>query len=224
MTGTDVASLVEAVRGGDREAFAPLYREHVGAVHLAVRDHLHDPERIADAVQETFARALASLHKLRDPGRFRPWLLAIARHTAVDIRRNQNRISLDELDETDLTTQDADDPAELAALRDLAGVVNGLVIGLSQRDAIALSLVTLGFDVADIAAALQVKKGAAKVVLHRARRRLRAALVLQLLSSGAATRCPDLASIVERGGTAAGARHAESCTFCEETVRHAIHG
>lgn len=224
MTDTDVGSLVHAVRAGNREAFEPLYRENVRAVQLAVRDQLRDPERIADAVQETFARALASLDKLRDPERFRPWLLSIARHTAVDFRRHQNRVVLDELTDVDIPTPDGSDPAELAALRDTASLVRGLVIGLSQRDAVALSLVTLGFDVADVAAALHIKHGAAKVVLHRARRRLRAALVLQLLSSGAATRCPELAVIVTRAGTPAAARHAETCPLCEEAARRAVYG
>ncbi|WP_020577704.1 RNA polymerase sigma factor [Actinopolymorpha alba] len=224
MTEASVASLVHAVRAGNREAFEPLYRIHVGAVQLAVRDHLRDPDRVADAVQETFARALASLDKLRDPERFRPWLLSIARHTAVDFRRNLSRITEDELDEVDVATPDNNDPAELAALRDVAAVVNGLVVGLSQRDAVALNLVTLGFEVADVAAALGIKHGAAKVVLHRARRRLRAALVLQLLSGGADTRCRELATIVEREGTTAAARHAESCSVCEESVRRALYG
>jgi RNA polymerase sigma-70 factor (ECF subfamily) len=160
VTDTDVASLVQAVRAGDREAFAPLYREHVRAVQLAVRDQVRDPERMADAVQETFARALASLDKLRDPERFRPWLLSIARHTAVDFRRHHNRFLVDELTDLDIATPSASDPAELAALRDMAGVVSGLVIGLSRRDAVALSLVTLGFEIADIAAALQIKPAA----------------------------------------------------------------
>jgi RNA polymerase sigma factor (sigma-70 family) len=223
VTDTDVVSLVLAVRAGDREAFAPLYRENVRAVQLAVRDQLRDPERVADAVQETFARALASLDKLRDPERFRSWLLSIARHTAVDFRRHQNRVAVDELTEVDVATADGSDPAELAALHDIAGLVNGLVIGLSQRDAVALSLVTLGFEVADVAATLGIKHGAAKVVLHRARRRLRAALVLRLLSTGTTTRCPELVALVNRAGTSTAARHAETCPACAESARRALY-
>lgn len=224
VTRTNVASLVLAVRSGDRQAFEPLYRENLGAVYSAVRDQLRDPERIADAVQETFARALASLDKLRDPDRFRPWLLAIARHTAVDFRRSQNRVVLDELTDTDLATPDGHDPAELAALRDTAALVSGLVVGLSQRDAVALSLVTLGFEVADIATALRITHGAAKVMLHRARRRLRAALVLQLLAGGTTARCAELVAIVNEDGTQAGARHAETCSRCEDLARRAVYG
>jgi RNA polymerase sigma-70 factor (ECF subfamily) len=224
VTRSDVAALVLAVRSGDRQAFEPLYRENLGAVYLAVRDQLRDPDRVADAVQETFARALASLDKLRDPDRFRPWLLAIARHTAVDFRRGQNRVTLDELAEHDLATPDGSDPAEVAALRDTAALISGLVVGLSQRDALALSLATLGFEVADIATALRVTHGAAKVMLHRARRRLRAALVLRLLAGGATARCADLTRILDRDGPQAAARHAEACPTCENLARRAVYG
>lgn len=219
-----VAELVQAVREGDQDAFARLYRENVGAVHLAVRDNLREPDRVADAVQETFARALASLDTLREPDRFRPWLLAIARHTAVDLRRAASRYGMDELEDDAVVTSDTDDPAELAALRDVAGMVRGLVAGLSKRDAVALNLVTLGFDVADVAAALRIKHGAAKVVLHRARRRLRAALVLQLLAGGAATNCAELTPILEQKGVAAAGKHAETCSECERSARRAVYG
>jgi RNA polymerase sigma-70 factor (ECF subfamily) len=224
VTRADVASLVLAVRSGDRQAFEPLYRENLGAVYSAVRDQLRDPDRVADAVQETFARALASLDKLRDPDRFRPWLLAIARHTAVDFRRGQSRVALDELTDKDLATPDGHDPAELAALRDTAALISGLVVSLSQRDAIALSLVTLGFEVADIATALRVTHGAAKVMLHRARRRLRAALVLQLLAGGTTAHCAELVRILDHEGAQVAARHAETCPACETLARRAVYG
>lgn len=216
------ADLVEAIKAGDREAFAVLYRQHVGVVHLAVRDQLRDPERVADTVQETFARALASLDRLRDPERFRPWLLSIARHTAIDARRDQTRFVLDDPEEQ--PTGERDDPAELAALRDIAGLVDGVVGGLSRRDAVALRLITLGFDIAGVAAVLDVKHGAAKVALHRARRRLRAALVLQLLASGAATSCAELPKILDTEGLVCAGRHAETCRECEDSARRAVYG
>lgn len=220
---TSTAELVEAVRGGDRDAFAKLYRDFVGVVQLAVRDQLRDADQVADAVQETFARALQSLDKLRDPERFKAWLLAIARHTAVDTRRDRSRFVLTEPEDTE-PVNGSEDPAELTALRDIATMVDGLVGGLSRRDAIALRLVTLGFDVADVAKALGVRHGAAKVVLHRARRRLRAALVLQLLSNGSVTTCTELPDILDTQGIAAAGRHAETCDTCSTSARKAIYG
>src|SRR5215207_2983982 len=83
--------LVEAVLGGDMTAFAALYRTHARGVAAAVRDNVHDPESVADVVQEVFLRALERLDTLRDRSQFRPWLLSIARHAAVDHRRSCGR-------------------------------------------------------------------------------------------------------------------------------------
>jgi DNA-directed RNA polymerase specialized sigma24 family protein len=53
---------------------------------------------------------------------------------------------------------------------------------LSARDAAAISMVVhLGFGPNEVAAALDISYGNAKVVLHRARQRLRDALVRQEL-------------------------------------------
>jgi RNA polymerase sigma factor (sigma-70 family) len=218
-----IALLVEASRAGDQAAFGQLYKEFIGLVLKAVRDHLRDPDLVADAVQEAFARALQSLSKLRDPDRFKQWLLAIARHTAVDIRRDHSRYVYSEPEE-DTPANPADDPADVTALREISGLVNGVVGGLGRRDAIALRLVALGFDVADVAVALGVSHGAAKVVLYRARRRLRAQLVLQLLASGTAAACQELSDIVDAQGVAAAGKHAEACEVCCTFARKAIYG
>src|SRR3954471_7984221 len=86
------AELVARIREGDADAFSELYRLHSHAVGTAVRDNVHDADGVADVVQETFTRALARLDSLRQPDRFRPWLLSIARHAAVDHRRHATRV------------------------------------------------------------------------------------------------------------------------------------
>src|SRR5271167_3900978 len=78
------AELVAAVRSGDSRAFADLYREHVESVRRVAYHLVGDADATADAVQDTFTRALQHLDDLREPDRFRPWLLAIARHAATD--------------------------------------------------------------------------------------------------------------------------------------------
>ncbi|WP_460526282.1 RNA polymerase sigma factor [Flindersiella endophytica] len=220
---TSTAELVEAVAEGDRAAFAELYREFVSVVRLAVWDQLRDADQVAAVVQETFARALRALPKLRDPNRFRQWLLAIARHTAVDARRDQSRLVPADPDDAEPLSW-SEDSAELAALRDVAAMVEGMVGGLSRQDAVALRLVTLGFDVSDVARALGVGNEAARVLLHRARSRLRSALVLQLLSSGPTTACSQLTEILDHQGIAAAGRHAETCETCSTAARKIVYG
>jgi RNA polymerase sigma factor (sigma-70 family) len=173
------AECVEKVRAGDTAAFADLYRAHAPAVAVAVRANIRDSEAVADVVQEAFLRALEQLDSLREADRFRPWVLAIARNAAVDERRHHQRVVAD-LDAAGELTSSEVGPEDLAELRDAVRAVRGCVAGLSRRDATAVALVSeLGFGPAEVGAALGISPGAAKVVVHRARRRLQAALELE---------------------------------------------
>ncbi len=174
----DDAALVGNARRGDGDAFAALFARHRQAVHTAVAARLRDPEDRRDVVQEAFARAYQRLDTLGDPAAFRPWVLQIARNAAVDVLRRRSRypaVSLD--DQPGLPPADDPAPDEQAELGELAARVRDGVALLSQRDATALALaVHFGFGPRELAAALGITPGAAKVVLHRARKRLRAAL------------------------------------------------
>ena len=208
------AELVEAVRSGDTQAFSDLYRAHAGAVRAVAASQVHDREAIADIVQDSFFRALRSLPSLQDPTRFRPWLLSIARHLATDYLRARGRVALVD----DSTTYEMADsrpgPGSLAELHELAEQVQGCVAGLSSRDATAIVMVTqLGFTPEQVAEALGLTPGAAKVLLHRARRRMRHALVLQVMVRQPDLACPELQRLVEVDPLAA-SKHLETCAAC----------
>ena len=210
------AELVAAVRSGDARAFVDLYREHVDAVRRVAYHVVGDADATADAVQDTFARALQHLDELREPDRFRPWLLAIARHAATDQLRARRRLTA--LDETHdaLLAASGPGPESVAEIRELAEQVQGCVAGLSRRDAAAVTMVTqLGFAPAQVAASLGVTPGAAKVIVHRARRRLRNALALQLMVEQPGLACEEFQKLLADDPLAA-ARHIASCVTCLE--------
>jgi len=210
------AELVAAVRSGDSRAFADLYREHLGSVRRVAYHLVGDSDATADAVQDTFARALQHLGDLREPDRFRPWLLAIARHAATDQLRARRRLTA--LDEThdELLAASGPGPESVAEVRELAAQVRGCVAGLSTRDAAAVTMVTqLGFAPAQVAAALGVTPGAAKVIVHRARRRLRNALALQLMVEQPGLACEEFQKLRDDDPLAA-SKHIESCVTCLE--------
>jgi RNA polymerase sigma-70 factor (ECF subfamily) len=178
----DDAALVAAARDGDERAFAELYRRHEGAVRRALSDNVHDPERRRELVQECFYRAYSRLHLLREPSRFRPWLLQIGRNAAIDDLRSRSRARLEPIDDELIADPAHDGPESTAELQVLAAAVRAGMAHLSARDAAAISMVAhLGFGPAEVAAALDISYGNAKVVLHRARQRLRDALVRQEL-------------------------------------------
>jgi len=212
--------LVNLALAGDTAAFASLYRANVGAVSRVVRAGIANPEAAADVVQDVFTKALERLSSLREPDRFRPWLLSIARNAVVDRHRAAGRAPTTSLDEEGATEPvDAGPSAEeLAELSELAGLVAGCVAGLSRRDATAVSMVThLGLGPAEVAVALGVTRDTAKVIVHRARRRLRDALALELMVRRRGPGCP-VFDAIDLGDVVATARHVRSCTACAGLV------
>lgn len=207
------ARLVARVRDGDQEAFGQLYAAHVRAVNAAVFDRVRDAETRADVVQDAFVRAMTRLDHLRDPASFRPWLLAIARNTAIDHLRAARGQDADDDDEAlEAVPDPVAGPEDLAELSELAAQVRDGLVRLSRRDATALSLaVQLGLSTQDLAAALGVTPGAAKVALHRARNRLRQALRLQVLVRSCPGACEQLRELYDAGELAAAVRHTERC-------------
>jgi RNA polymerase sigma factor (sigma-70 family) len=210
------AELIAAVRSGDSRAFADLYREHVESVRRVAYHLVGDSDATADAVQDTFTRALQHLGDLREPDRFRPWLLSIARHAATDQLRARKRVTSLDDSHDELLASTGPGPESVAEVRELADQVQGCVAGLSRRDAAAVTMVTqLGFSPSQVADALGVTPGAAKVIVHRARRRLRNALALQLMVKQPTLACDDFQKLLADDPLAA-AKHIEKCETCIE--------
>jgi len=207
--------LVHAVRAGDPAAFEILYRRHAPVVRRVVAAMLRQPDRVDDAVQDVFLRALERLSTLRDADRLAPWLKAIARNVATDRVRGRVDADIDGLaGEALVATSTSLD--ELTEIRELSRLVRGALTELSPRDVQAVTMAGfLDSSPAEIAEALGVSVGAAKVVLHRARGRLRSALKLELLVRRRGVACVEFITLADSGELVAAARHLVHCDACQ---------
>jgi RNA polymerase sigma-70 factor, ECF subfamily len=79
-------ALVRAAQGGDRAAFGSLYEQYARLVHGILLGQVSYTEA-EDLVQDVFVRAMEQLPSLRDSSAFGSWLAAIARRSAIDLRR-----------------------------------------------------------------------------------------------------------------------------------------
>jgi RNA polymerase sigma-70 factor (ECF subfamily) len=167
---------------GDARAFEQLYRRYHPYVAKIIAESVADVEARLDLQQGTFERAWRRIGTLTDQNAFRPWVAQIARRLIIDHFRASSR-SVQTDFEDDATPELASDDwsaEDWFSMRDLADALRVAINGLSARDATVIELATtFGFDSSEIAAALDVEPGHARVLLHRARRRLISAVYHQ---------------------------------------------
>lgn len=176
MVDDDLAPLVAAAKEGDPEAFDELVRRtYVETYTLAVR-LTGDEEDASDVVQEAYLRAFKGLKRFRGDARFSTWMYRITANCANNQLGKRNKHRHEEL-ERDAHVRDerpAIDPdlrLDRSVLRDelteaIATLPEGLRAVVVLRD-----VYDLPHDA--IAAELGISVSAAKVRLHRARKRLR---------------------------------------------------
>jgi len=87
------ADLVKAARDGEPWAFDALFRRHARRINgLALRVIGRDAD-VDDLVQDTFASALSSLHRLAEPAAFGGWLSSILVRTASKMIRRRRLLA-----------------------------------------------------------------------------------------------------------------------------------
>ncbi len=103
-------SIVDAVIGGDRDAFRDLVERESASVVRACYRVLGDRDEAEDAAQEAFVTAYRSLASWRGDGPFGAWLTRIA--VRIALRLVHQRRSVVWLDQTGPTQRDAGAPNE----------------------------------------------------------------------------------------------------------------
>jgi RNA polymerase sigma-70 factor (ECF subfamily) len=165
----DAAALLRSV--GEPAAFRRAFEVH----HAAIRRYLHhrigDPGTAEDLAAETFARAFAARTRFADQGAsVRAWLFAIATNLLRDeLRAATRRRTLSER----LRNEPAAPTPPLPIDPELAEALRTL-----RRDELDVLLLFAWADLSyeEIARATALPVGTVRSRLHRARRRLRAAL------------------------------------------------
>jgi RNA polymerase sigma-70 factor (ECF subfamily) len=188
LRGDDLAPLVESARQGDRGAIDELVRiTYSDTYTLAYRLTGHEDDA-RDVVQEAYLRAYRGLRRFRGDSQFTTWLYRITANCSANLLAKRARTRTELLpDDAPIVDSCPDrDPEErLSGEVDRARVAGALAL-LPWR----LRQVIVLRDIYDlphgsIATELGISEAAAKVRLHRARRRLREVLGEAL--NGAAT-------------------------------------
>ena len=153
----------------DRERFVAQVTELQETLYRTARSILRNEQDAQDAVQEAVTQAFARLHTLRDPAKFKPWLLRILVNTCYDAcRRRRSTVYLEAVEETLAAPQsDCEERMSLwSAVMRLPEEQKAVVTLFYYED----------LPTEEIARVLGTTPGAVRVRLSRAREKLRSIL------------------------------------------------
>jgi len=92
-TTTDTA-LVELVQRGDHHAYAELVRRHDRGLRALATRLLRSPERVDDALQESYLKAFRSIGTFRRDATVATWLYPITYNTCLDELRRRGSAAI----------------------------------------------------------------------------------------------------------------------------------
>lgn len=175
--GTD--ELVDSARHGDHRAFEELVRRTYADTYTLAFRLTGDEEDARDVVQEAYLRAHRGIRRFRGDAQFSTWLHRITANCAMTLLDRRGRHRHDELpdDAAIADTSPLRDPSHRADVASLRGELQEALLELPDK----LRAVVVLRDIYDlpheaIARELGISETAAKVRLHRARKRLRESL------------------------------------------------
>jgi RNA polymerase sigma-70 factor (ECF subfamily) len=171
----DLTGLVTAARAGDRSAFDDLVKATYADMYTLAYRLTGNEEDARDVVQEAYLRAYRGIRRFRGDARFTTWMYRITANCASTQIAKRARSRHDELDEDfDVVDTEPDhDPEQRAEL----GYDRDRISRALEELPVRLRTVIVLRDIYDlphesIAAELGITEAAAKVRLHRARRKL----------------------------------------------------
>ena len=225
--------LVDSARSGDPRAQAELFGRYLPLIYNIVGRGLHGHPDVDDVVQDTMLSAMRALPHLRDPERFRSWIVAIAVRKMHD-RGRRNKFALDHqrpLTEASDLADPGRDRADLALDRYALTQAGGDLmeasrwIGEDHRRTLALWWQeTAGYLTrAEVAEALNLSTAHTAVRIQRMKAKLELALDV-LTAWRARPRCPELDVLAGGAVPPEGrllvklSRHVQGCRRCEAST------
>ena len=191
----DEDALLERLRAGDEDAFAMLVARHDGALRRVARTFVRTPSAADDVVQETWLGVVRGLDGFEGRSSLRTWIFRIlvnrARTRAVGDARSVPFSALEDGDRpadaptafgadgrwTSAPPRLEHDPETSLLRRELRKELLGAVDRLAPAQRAVITLRDLvGLPAEEVCELLDITDGNQRVLLHRARARVHAAL------------------------------------------------
>jgi RNA polymerase sigma-70 factor (ECF subfamily) len=189
----DDAALIERMLAGDERAFVEIVRRYDDVLVRLARTHVGSEATARDVAQETWVAVLRGLDRFEGRSSFKTWLLRICANRAKSVGAREHRSVPVDPTETGPTVASSrfdesgmwrDPPVPFTELvegriasADVVSEIRRTIDGLHDP---ARTVVTLrdveGLSTGEVAELLGLTEANVRVILHRGRARVRAAL------------------------------------------------
>ena len=214
--------LLQAARGGDREALATLLEKHQQRVFGFGMKMCGDPEDAKDVAQDTLLAAVRSLRDFRGDASISTWLYTVARSFCIKKRRRTKGAPArhEPLDRAvaEKAFEPEPGPEQLLLGREAREIVTAALddMAAEEREIVLLRDIE-GLSAPEVAKVTGLSVSAVKSRLHRARLSLRERLrpVVGEPSEPATPTCPDVLTLLSKK-----LEEEVSPELCAEMERH----
>lgn len=171
------SDVIERCKNGDERAWAELVEATYRDVYSLCLRILGDPHDAAEATQDAYLKAWRGLAGFRGDAMFETWLYRVASNSALSKHRSRRRRQSHEAGVEDEVLTDLPASGSVEATAGARIEVQALEAALARlpeqhRSAVVLRDV-YGMNIGEIAAQLGISETAAKVRVHRGRKKLK---------------------------------------------------
>ena len=217
--------LVAAAQAGDSQALEELIALHQERVYRFGVKMCRDPEDAKDVLQDTLIAMARSIQQFRGGSSLSTWLYTIARSFCAKKRRRSKFAPAEvaPLEAARAIESRAPGPDDIAEMREISDALGTAIAALDpdQREVLILRDVE-GLRAAEVSEALDISVAAVKSRLHRARLKVRKA-IMPLLAPPKAS-CPDVLMMyskhlegeISSDVCAEMEKHLEACDRCRD--------
>jgi RNA polymerase sigma-70 factor (ECF subfamily) len=169
--------LVEAARGGDREAFRTLFERYNRRAYSLAVGIVRQPDDALDVVQDAFIKAHKHLDRFEGTSSFYTWLYRIIMNLAIDLLRKRKRVTElnEDSDETTglLPQLLGGNPGRALMDKEIRARIDAALSGLSDNHRAVLVMRELeGLSYEEMAKAMGCSKGTIMSRLFHARKNM----------------------------------------------------
>lgn len=162
--------------------FAEMYQRYSKKLNRMIFNMTKDAFLAEDVVQETFIKAFSKMETIKDSEKIGAWLTVIAKRTAIDYLRKENRYLITPLEDGQLFVESINSSVEQAA--ELMEIMEAVHLQISGWDSDKRKVFLLksfhGLKEEEISQQMNIKTGTIKTWIFRSRKSLKEQLRVDL--------------------------------------------